>query len=88
VCFFQINYALEDVADDGVYFHAQFRRTNPLRYKSAYTVLDQVNGAGQYVGTYVAVGVTNSGWWGEGEIKFFVDDDEDFPTICGSGTED
>ena len=45
-------------------------------------------GAGHYVGTYLAVGVTNSGWWGEGEIKFFIDDDAEFPTICGTGTED
>ena len=45
-------------------------------------------GRGHYVGTYLAVGVTNSGWWGEGEIKFFLDGDDEFPTICGTGTED
>jgi len=32
--------------------------------------------------------VNNNGWWGEGEIKFFMDDDTDYPTICGTGTED
>ena len=36
----------------------------------------------------MAWGVHNSGWWGEGEIKFFLDGDEEFPTICGTGTED
>jgi len=87
-CYYQINYVLSDVPDDAGYFHAQFRRTNPVPYKSVHTVLDGVQGTGQYVGTYLAVGVTNSGWWGEGEIKFFVDDDADFPTICGTGTED
>jgi hypothetical protein len=40
------------------------------------------------VGTYIAWGVNNSGWWGEGEIKFYLDGDQDFPTICGTGTED
>ena len=45
-------------------------------------------GKGQYVGTYMAWGVNNNGWWGEGEIKFFMDGDTDFPTICGTGTED
>src|SRR3954453_7249742 len=35
----------------------------------------------------MAWGVNNTGWWGEGEIKFYLDDDE-FPTICGTGTED
>jgi hypothetical protein len=88
VCYYQINYTLTDVADDAAYFHAQFRRTNPVPYKSDITVLDGVRGAGQFVGTYLAVGVTNAGWWGEGEIKFFLDDDSDFPTICGTGTED
>jgi hypothetical protein len=88
VCFYQINYCLCDVPTDTGYFHAQFRRTNPLPYRSVYTVVDGVNGRGQYVGTYLAVGVTNSGWWGEGEFKFFLDDDSEFPTICGTGTED
>jgi Protein of unknown function (DUF2961) len=88
VCYYQINYALTDVPDDAAYFHAQFRRTNPVPYKSVFTVLDGVTGAGHYVGTYLAVGVTNSGWWGEGEIKFFLDGDSEFPTICGTGTED
>ena len=50
-------------------------------------MLDGVRGRGHYVGTYVAWGVNNSGWWGEGEIKFFLDGDE-WPTICGTGTED
>ena len=50
-------------------------------------MLDGVKGRGHYVGTYCAWGVNNSGWWGEGEIKFFIDGDE-WPTICGTGTED
>ena len=45
-------------------------------------------GEGHYVGTYMAWGVNNTGWWGEGEIKFFIDGDGEFPTICGTGTED
>jgi Protein of unknown function (DUF2961) len=88
ICFYQINYALTDVPDDAAYFHAQFRRVNPLAYRSVFTLLDGVRGAGHYVGTYLAVGVTNAGWWGEGEIKFFLDDDGEYPTICGTGTED
>ena len=88
VCYYQINYTLTDVPEDAAYFHAQFRRTNPLPYKSVFSVLDGVRAAGHYVGTYLAVGVTNSGWWGEGEIKFFLDGDTEFPTICGTGTED
>ena len=86
--FFQINYTLTDVPDDAAMLHAQFRRSNPLPYKEVHTLLDGVRGQGQYVGTYMAWGVNNTGWWGEGEIKFYMDGDGDFPTICGTGTED
>lgn len=86
--YYQINYTLTDVPEEAAYFHAQFRRTNPLPYKDVYTILDGVQGQGHFVGTYMAWQVNNTGWWGEGEIKFFIDGDEEFPTICGTGTED
>ena len=88
VLYYQINYTLTDVPEDCAYFHAQFRRTNPLPYKDVYTILDGVQGRGQFVGTYMAWGVNNTGWWGEGEIKFFLDGDGEFATIVGTGTED
>ncbi|MEE4312585.1 MAG: glycoside hydrolase family 172 protein [candidate division KSB1 bacterium] len=88
VLFYQVNYALTDVPEDAAYFHAQFRRTNPLPYKEVYTIVDGIRGQGHYVGTYMAWGVNNNGWWGEGEIKFYMDGDAKFPTICGTGTED
>ena len=53
-----------------------------------HTILDGVQGWGHYVGTYMAWGSNNAGWWGEGEIKFYLDGDKEFPTICGTGTED
>lgn len=86
--FYQITYTLTDVPSDVAYFHAQWRRNNPLPYAQVHTLLDGVEGQGQYVGTYMAWGVHHNGWWGEGEIKFYMDDDADFPTICGTGTED
>jgi len=102
VVYYQINYALNDVPDGVAYLHAQFRRTNPLPYGEVYTILDGVRGEGHYVGTYMAWQLNNNGWWGEGEIKFYMDGDTDpalsdgkvvggstgFPTICGTGTED
>ena len=86
--YYQIDYALGPVPEDAAYFHAQFRRVNPLPYKQVYTILDGVKGWGHYVGTYLAWGVRNNGWWGEGEIKFYLDGDAEFPTIAGTGTED
>jgi Protein of unknown function (DUF2961) len=87
-CFHQVNYELTEVPDNAASFHAQFRRVNPTGYLEPHTLLDGVTGAGHYVGTYLAVGVTNNRWWGEGEMKFYIDDDDEFPTICGTGTED
>lgn len=86
--FYQIDYTLTAVPSDYAYFHAQWRRNNPLPYAEVHTLLDGVQGQGQYVGTYMAWGANNSGWWGEGEIKFYIDGDDAFPTICGTGTED
>ncbi len=86
--YYQIDYTLTSVEADRAYFHAQWRRSNPLPYQSVHTLLDGVRGQGHYVGTYLAWGVNNNGWWGEGEIKFYLDGDQDWPTICGTGTED
>lgn len=86
--FYQVDYTLSPVPADAAYFHAQFRRVNPLPYKQVYTIVDGIRGKGQYVGTYMAWGVHNNGWWGEGEIKFYLDGDGEFPTINGTGTED
>jgi hypothetical protein len=86
--YYQVDYALTQVPDDAAYLHAQFRRENPLHQKGLYTILDGVQGQGQYVGTYLAWGTHSTGWWGEGEIKFYLDGDAKFPTICGTGTED
>lgn len=88
ILYYQIDYVLTEVPDNVAYFHAQWRRNNPLPYKEVHTILDGVKGWGHYVGTYIAWGVNNNGWWGEGEVKFYIDGDDEFPTICGTGTED
>jgi hypothetical protein len=88
ILYYQIDYALGDVPDDAACFHAQFRRVNPLPHAEPYTILDGVRGRGHYAGTYMAWGSNSGGWWGEGEIKFYLDGDDTFPTLCGTGTED
>ncbi len=86
--FYQIDCEEKALDEDTLYFHAQFRRVNPLPYKEVYTILDNIKGNGLYVGTYLHWGVKSNGWWGEGEIKFYLDGDTDYPSICGTGTED
>lgn len=87
VLYYQIDYVLTSIPDDAGYFHAQFRRSNP-NLTGIYTLIDGIEGKGHYVGTYLAWQVNNNGWWGEGEMKFYIDGDKDFPTICGTGLED
>lgn len=86
--FYQVDYTLTQIPQDCGYFHAQWHRRNPLKYKEVYTILDGVKGQGHYVGTYLAWQANSDGWWGEGEVKIYLDGDEEFPTICGTGTED
>lgn len=88
VLFFQIDYELTEVPENAYYFHAMFNRTNPVPYKEEYVIADGIEGEGHYVGTYMAWQCNNNGWWGEGEIKMFIDGDDEYPTICGTGTED
>ena len=70
------------------YFHAQWRRSLTTREHPEHTILDGVKGKGLYVGTYLAWTALSRGWWGEGEVKFYLDGDKEFPTICDNGTED
>ncbi len=68
------------------YWTMPFRKHARITVENRY--IDGIEGKGQYVGTYLAWQGNNNGWWGEGEIKFYLDDDTEFPTICGTGTED
>jgi len=86
--FYQISYALYDVPEEVGYFHAQWRRSVTERQKPEHIILDSISGKGHYVGTFLAWTQLANGWWGEGEIKFFIDGDREYPTICGTGTED
>ena len=84
---FQITYALTPVPDAAGYLHAQWRRAETAA-QNPYVILDGVRGKGRYAGTFLAYTQRMKGWFGEGEIKFFMDGDQPYPTICGTGTED
>lgn len=88
--FYQIDFTLDDELDENTgYFHAQFRRMNPCPQGEDYTILDNISGRGTYLGTVLGVrSRCPAGWWGEGEVKFYIDDDDKRPTICGTGAED
>lgn len=85
--FYQINYELGELGDDCCYFHAYYHRSHPLDYKKTHILLPVIRGSGHYVGASMFWQVNSNQWWGEGEIKFYIDGDV-YPTICGTGTED
>lgn len=87
--FYQVDYCLlPDSLENVGYFHAQWKRQRVTEKGNDYVILDKIKGMGQYVGTYMALTALERSWYGEGEIKFFIDGDDEYPTICGTGTED
>lgn len=88
-CYFQIDYCEYDsLPEDIGYFHAKFNREKITTLKKDYTIIDNIKGKGQYIGTFMSIATLERYWWGEGEMKFYLDGDREYPTICGTGTED
>ena len=90
--FYQVDYTLGDEVDkDCPYFHVQFRRDLNTTMYEDYVILDGIKGRGRYLGANMGIidRFTGTGvWWGEGEVKMYIDGDKDYPTICGTGAED
>jgi hypothetical protein len=88
--FFQVDYTVGDDVPDGTpYFHAQWRRSNATTALGEdHVIVDGISGSGRYLGTYIGVASLSRFWWGEGEVKFFLDGDTDLPTLCSTGLED
>lgn len=87
--YFQIDGTLgDDLADDALYLHATWHRSNGSRpLGEDHVLLAGAEGPGAYLGTFVSVTALERYWWGEGEVKFYLDDDE-WPTLCSTGLED
>jgi hypothetical protein len=85
---YKVLYHPQEVPAEAVYFHAQWRRGQTRREHPEHTIVDGIRGKGVYVGTYLAWTALSAGWWGEGEVKFFLDGDAEYPTIADNGTED
>lgn len=90
--FYQVDYTIGDaVTAETPYFHAQFRRVPKTTLYQDYVILDGVKGKGRFLGANIGIVDRYHGcsaWWGEGEVKMFIDGDTTYPTICGTGAED
>ncbi len=88
--YYQIDYTIADKHPDDVgRLHVLFRRENPTTMKKDFVMLPQRKNKGRFMGAIIGVrNLTPGQWWGEGEIKIYMDGDTDFPTICGTGSED
>ncbi len=91
--FYDVDYTLggrHDASD--LYFHAHYRRENPTKLQQDFEILPRVSGKGRYLGATFGVQANKKTyldrWWGEGEVKVFLDGDHDSPTLVGTGTED
>ena len=74
-----------------MYFHCLWNRENPTKLGQDYTILSEIKGEGRFLGVSVGIisdSIYRNTWWGEGEIKIYLDGDKDFPSLCGTGTED
>ncbi|MFC0672343.1 glycoside hydrolase family 172 protein [Brachybacterium hainanense] len=88
--FYQVDATTGDeLGEDTGYFHAQWRRSNgDLARGQDHVVLDGVRGRGMYLGTFFSLTSLERFWWGEGELKFFVDGDDRWPSLTSTGLED
>jgi hypothetical protein len=87
--FYQIDYTIGDRHSDDVgRLHCLFRRENPTTLKEDFTILPKRTCKGRFIGAVLGIRYEDKNWWGEGEIKIFMDGDTEFPTICGTGSED
>ncbi|SFG63628.1 glycoside hydrolase family 172 protein [Sporolactobacillus nakayamae] len=87
--FYTVNYAETELTNEEIlYFHARWNRENPVQKGSDYTLIDNIQGKGYYVGTFMALCALQRYWWGEGEVKFYIDEDTEYPTVTSTGAED
>lgn len=91
--FYDVDYTIGDVhPEQMLYFHAYYNREDSTTLRKDYTLLPEVKGAGRFLGVNFGVEANTevfmNSWWGEGEVKIYLDGDTDNPTLCGTGTED
>ena len=91
--FYDVDYTLGDkISPNDLYFHAHYRRENPTTLQHDFEILPQISGKGRFLGANLCIQANKKlyldNWWGEGEVKMYLDGDRKWPTLAGTGTED
>ena len=89
--FYDVDFLLEKISPDALYFHAYWTRQLTGKLGTDFEPLPKVNGKGRFLGMSVGLNTDSSyskSWWGEGEVKMYIDGDTKYPTIVGTGSED
>ncbi len=89
--FYDIDFLLQKLPLNSLYFHAYWNRQQTGQLGDDYTLLPKVEGKGRFLGISVGLNTDTSygkSWWGEGEVKMYLDGDTKYPTINGTGAED
>ena len=90
--FFDINFErLEKWNANYLYFHSFWSRDTATMLAEDFELLPAIKGKGRFLGVNVGLNanpIYENYWWGEGEVKMYLDGDKEFPTLVGTGTED
>jgi len=90
--FFDVDYSLlKKWDDDYLYFHAYWHRDTATPLAKDFELLPRVKGKGRFLGVNIGINANplyKDSWWGEGEVKMYLDGDTNYPTLNGTGTED
>lgn len=89
--YYDIDFLLHKLPSNALYFHAYWNRQHSGQLGDDYVLLPRVEGKGRFLGISVGLNTDTSyskSWWGEGEVKMYLDGDSKYPTINGTGAED
>lgn len=87
--YYQIDFTINEKLERDIgRLHVCYRRENPTTLGKDFEILPKRSGMGRFMGCVLGIDNADNKWWGEGEVKMYLDGDEKFPTICGTGTED
>ena len=82
---------LKNWDENYLYFHSYWHRDTATILEKDFEIMPAINGKGRFLGSNICINANpdyKDCWWGEGEVKIYLNGDTEYPTFVGSGTED